>query len=48
MFATLDEQIKCDEAATTTPKQRMVKWAVIAVAAVALFGGLFFAILILT
>jgi hypothetical protein len=44
MFATLDDQMKHDDAAATTPKQRMVEWAVIALVAVVLFGGLLFAI----
>ena len=44
MFATLDDQMKHDDAAATSPKERMVKWAVIALAAVVLFGGLLFAI----
>ena len=44
MFATLDDQMKHDDAASANPKQRMVKWAVIALAAVVLFGGLLFAI----
>jgi hypothetical protein len=47
MFATLDEQMKYDDAAATTPRQRTVKWAVIAVTAVVLFGLLFFGIQLL-
>jgi len=48
MFATLDEQMKLDDAVATTPKQRMMKWLVIAISAVVLFGTLFFAIEALT
>jgi hypothetical protein len=44
MFQSLDEQMKHHDALETTPRQRMMKWAVIAVAAVAVFGGLYFAI----
>jgi hypothetical protein len=44
MFKSLDEQMKHDDARETTPKQRIMKWAVIAVAAVVLFSGLYFAI----
>jgi hypothetical protein len=44
MFQSLDEQMKHDDALGTTPRQRIVKWAVIVVAAVVLFGGLYFAI----
>jgi hypothetical protein len=44
MFQSLDEQMKRDAALEATPRQRMMKWGVIAVAAVGLFGGLCFAI----
>ena len=41
MFDSLDDQIKEDDAAVTTRSERMFKWAIIAVTAVAVFGGLF-------
>lgn len=44
MFQSLAEQMKHDDALDATPRARLMKWAVIAVAAVALFGGLYFAI----
>ena len=44
MFASLEEQMKHDDAIATSPRQRMMKWAVIAFAAVAVFGGLYYAI----
>ena len=44
MFQSLDEQMKHHDARETTPRQRMIKWAAIAVAAVAVLGGLYFAI----
>jgi len=47
MFASLDEQMKHDDAAATTSQQRLMKWALIAVAAVVLFGSLYFAIQVL-
>ena len=47
MFATLDEQMKQDDAAATTTRQRAVEWAVIAVTAVVLFGALFVGIQLL-
>jgi hypothetical protein len=31
MFQSLDEQMKHDDALETTPGERMIKWAVIAV-----------------
>lgn len=40
MFETLDEHMKHDDEATTTPRERIMKWALIVVLAVALFGGL--------
>jgi hypothetical protein len=47
MFASLDEQMKHDDAAAATPKERLAKWALTAVAAVVLFGSLYFAIQVL-
>jgi len=47
MFTSLEEQMKRDDAVSTSPRQRMTKWAVIALAAVALFGALYYAIQVL-
>jgi hypothetical protein len=44
MFDSLSDQMKQNEARMTTTSQRAVRWAVTAVAAVAVFGGLYFAI----
>jgi hypothetical protein len=44
MFASLEEQMKHDDAISTTPRQRMTKWAVVAFVAVAVFGALYYAI----
>ena len=44
MFASLEEQMKHDDAIATSPRQRMTKWAASAFAAVAVFGGLYYAI----
>jgi hypothetical protein len=44
MFASLEDQMKHDDARATSPQQRMTKWAVIAFVAVAVFGGLYYAI----
>jgi hypothetical protein len=44
MFASLEEQMKHDDALATTPRQRMTKWAVIAFAAVAVFGAVYYSI----
>jgi hypothetical protein len=47
MFQSLEEQMKHDDALETTPRERTMKWAAIAVAAVVVFGGLYFAIQVL-
>ncbi len=48
MFQSLDEQMKHDDAAATSPRQRMTKWAVIALLAVAVFSALYYAIQFVT
>jgi len=47
MFQSLDEQMKHDEARETSPKERMAKFAAVAVAAIVVFGGLYAAIQLL-
>ena len=44
MFASLEEQMKHDDAMATSPRQRMTKWAVIAVVAIAVFGAMYYAL----
>jgi hypothetical protein len=44
MFATLEDQMKVDDATATSPRQRVTKWAVIAFVAVAVFGALYYAL----
>jgi hypothetical protein len=44
MFDSLAEQMKHDDATATSPRERMTKWAAIAVVAVAVFGALYYAI----
>ena len=44
MFASLEERMKHDDAIATSPGQRVIKWAVIAVVAVTVFGGLYYAV----
>jgi hypothetical protein len=41
MFDSLDEQIKHDEAAGRTARERLLLWVTICVASVTLFGSLF-------
>jgi hypothetical protein len=47
MFDSLDEQMKHDDQETTTPKQRIMKWALVAVTSVVLFAGLYLGVRLL-
>ncbi len=44
MFDSLAEQMKHDDTTAASPRQRMTKWAVIAIVAVAVFGALYYAL----
>ncbi len=44
MFDSLDEQMKHDAAAQTTPTERMFKWAAVTIVSVLVFGGIYLAI----
>ena len=44
MFDSLADQMKHDDATSASPRQRMTKWAVIAVVAIAVFGAMYFAL----
>ena len=44
MFDSLDEQMKHDDAVVTSPRERIWKWATVAVVSVLVFGGLYMAI----
>lgn len=41
MFESLDEQMKHDEDEVTTPKERWMRHALVALVSVLLFGGLY-------
>ena len=41
MFDTLDDQMKRDLERETTPSERWIRYAAVAVASVLLFGGLY-------
>jgi hypothetical protein len=41
MFESLDEQIKTDENRSTSNTERMVRWALIVLVSVIVFGGLY-------
>jgi hypothetical protein len=44
MFDSLAEQMKHDDATASSPRQRMTKWAMIAVVAVVVFGVMYYAL----
>lgn len=41
MFDSLEEELKRDEQATSTPTQRWLRYAAVLLASVVLFGGLY-------
>jgi hypothetical protein len=47
MFTSLDEEMKHDDAMGASPRERAMKWGMIALASILLFGGLYFAIRLL-
>ena len=48
MFCNLEEQMKHDDALATSPRERVAKWTAVAFAAVVVFGGLYYAIQLLS
>jgi len=44
MFDSLDEQMKMDEKKEITPTEKIVRWAVVAISSVLLFGGLYYGV----
>ena len=47
MFDSLDEQIKHDVEETSTLRERWLRWALVAVTSVLLFGGLYMGVRLL-
>jgi len=47
MFESLDEQMKHDDAETSTTKERILKWVLTGLVAVVLFGGLYMGVRLL-
>jgi hypothetical protein len=41
MFESLDEQIKVDEHKSVSNRERMIRWALIVLVSVIVFGGLY-------
>ena len=44
MFDSLAAQMKHDDASAASPRQRLTKWVVIPVVAVAVFGAMYYAL----
>jgi hypothetical protein len=44
MFDSLEDQIKHDEREVTSPKERVLRWLMVAVVSVLVFGGLYFGV----
>ena len=44
MFDSLDEQMKHDDAAVTSPREKFVKWGVISLVTVAVVGAVIMAL----
>jgi hypothetical protein len=40
MFDSLDEQMKKDEQRMVSKSERMMRWAIVAISALVIFGGL--------
>jgi hypothetical protein len=41
MFSSLDEEIRRDDQATTTPRERWLYYAAVLLVSIVLFGGLY-------
>ncbi|MFN3325942.1 MAG: hypothetical protein ACK5AZ_20790 [Bryobacteraceae bacterium] len=46
MFESLDDQIKNDERAATTSRERTLRWVAVAAITVFIFGGLYVAMML--
>jgi len=44
MFESLDEQIKLDDHKATSNTERLLRWALIVLLSVIVFGGLYFGV----
>jgi hypothetical protein len=47
MFETLDDRMKQDEAEHTTPKDKILRWLLVGVVSLVLFGGLYMGVRLL-
>jgi hypothetical protein len=47
MFESLDDQMKHDDMETTTPREKYLRWALVAIVSIALFSGLYMGVRLL-
>ena len=47
MFDSLDEQIRADEHKATSNKERIVRWVLVGLIAVVIFGGLYWGVMMM-
>jgi hypothetical protein len=47
MFDSLDDQIKLDDKKTISATERYVRWAVVAITSLLVFGGLYYGVRLL-
>jgi hypothetical protein len=47
MFETLDDRIKQDSKAETTPRERLLKWVLVVIVSLVLFAGLYMGVRLL-
>ena len=47
MFDSLDEQIRADEHKATSNTQRMMRWVLVALIAILVFGGLYWGVMMM-
>jgi hypothetical protein len=44
MFDSLDDQMKADERRETTTAERYMRWVVVAITSIVVFGGLYYGV----
>lgn len=44
MFDSLDEQMKSDETKAVSPQERYMRWALVGLISILIFGGLYFGV----
>ena len=47
MFDSLDEQIRADERRAVSNQERMIRWLLVGVIAIVVFGGLYWGVMLM-